>query len=134
LTTGTTRVTIAWVGSPLVGFLACRQTIPRQYEDEQGRSPYAQWFDDLHAPAAAKVTTALVRLEQGNFSNVKPVGSGVSEYRVDFGPGYRVYFARDGDQIIILLGGGTKKRQQRDINLAIERWQDYKRRKKLGEK
>jgi len=81
-----------------------------------------------------RVTTAVIRLEQGNFSNVKPVGSGVSEYRVDFGPGYRIYFARDGDQIIILLGGGTKKRQQPDINLAIERWQDYKRRKKLGDK
>ena len=80
------------------------------------------------------MTTAIVRLEQGNFSNVKPVGSGVSEYRVDFGPGYRVYFGWDGDQIIILLGGGTKKRQQRDINLAIERWLDYKRRKKSGEK
>jgi len=105
-----------------------------QYESEPGRSPFAQWFDDLHAPAAAKVTKAVVRLEQGNFSNVKPVGSGVSEYTVDFGPGYRVYFGRDGDQIIILLGGGTKKRQQRDINLAIERWLDYKRRKKLGEK
>jgi putative addiction module killer protein len=108
--------------------------VASQYEDENGRSPFAQWFDDLHAPAAAKVTTAIVRLEQGNFSNVKPVGSGVSEYRVDFGPGYRVYFGWDGDQIIILLGGGTKKRQQRDINLAIERWLDYKRRKKSGEK
>lgn len=80
------------------------------------------------------MTTAVVRMEQGNFSNVKSVGSGVSEYRVDFGPGYRIYFGRDGDQIIILLGGGTKKRQERDIALAIERWQDYKRRKKLGEK
>ena len=105
-----------------------------QYESEPGRSPFAQWFDDLHAPAAAKVTKAVIRLEQANFSNVKPVGSGVSEYTVDFGPGYRVYFGRDGDQIIILLGGGTKKRQRRDINLAIERWRDYKRRKKLGEK
>lgn len=80
------------------------------------------------------MTTAVVRMEQGNFSNVKPVGSGVYEYTVDFGPGDRVYFGRDGDQILILLGGGTKKRQQREIDLAIERWQDYKRRKRLGEK
>jgi len=117
-------------------FLPRRPSLPvaKQYEDEHGTSPFAQWFDNLHAAAAAKVTTAVVRMEQGNFSNVKPVGSGVSEYRVDFGPGYRVYFGRDKDQIIILLGGGTKKRQQRDINLAIERWRDYKRRKKLGEK
>jgi len=70
--------------------------VAKQYEDENGRSPYAQWFDDLHAPAAAKVTKAVVRMEQGNFSNVTPVGSGVSEYTVDFGPGYRVYFGRDG--------------------------------------
>jgi putative addiction module killer protein len=82
-----------------------------------------------------EVTTAVVRMEQGNFSNVKPVGcSGVSEYRIDSGPGYPIYFGRDGDHIVILLGGGTKKRQQRDINLAVERWQDYKRRKRLGEK
>jgi putative addiction module killer protein len=108
--------------------------VAKEYEDESRWSPFAQWFNDLYPPAAAKITTAIVRLEQGNFSNVKPVGAGVSEYRVDFGPGYRVYFGRDGAEIIILLGGGTKKRQQSDINLAIERWQDYKRRKKLGEK
>ena len=108
--------------------------LAKQYEDENKKSPYAQWFDDLNAPAAAKVTTAVARMEQGNFSNVTPVGSGVSEKTIDFGPGYRIYFGKDGDQIIILLGGGSKKRQQRDIDLAIERWQDYKRRKKLGEK
>jgi len=85
-------------------------------------------------PAAAKVTAAIIRMEQGNFSNVKGVGSAVFEYVLNFGPGYRIYFGKDGDQIIILLGGGTKTRQQRDIKLAIERWQDYKRRKKLGEK
>ena len=108
--------------------------VAKQYEDENGRSPYAKWFDDLHAPAAAKVTKAVARMEKGNFSNVTPVGGGVSEYTIDSGPGYRIYFAKDGDQIIILLGGGSKKRQQRDIDQAIERWQDYKRRKKLGEK
>jgi putative addiction module killer protein len=107
--------------------------VAKQYEDANGKSRFAQWFNDLNAPAAAKVTTAVARMERGNFSNVKPVGSGVSENRIDFGPGYRVYFAREGDQFIILLGGGSKKRQQRDINLAIARWQDYKRRKKLGE-
>lgn len=72
-------------------------------------------------------------MEQGNLSNAKGVGSGVFEYRIDFGPGYRIYFARDGDHMIILLGGGTKKKQQRDIALAVERRHDYKRRRKLGE-
>lgn len=88
----------------------------------------------VNAPAAAKVTTAIIRMEQGNVSNVKGVGAGVFECRVDFGPGYRIYFGKDGDQIIILVAGGTKKRQQGDIHVAIVRWQDYKRRKKPGER
>jgi len=95
-----------------------------------GRSPYAEWFDDVPASAAAKVTTAMTRLAQGNLSNVRGVGSGVFECRIDFGPGYRVYLGRDGDRLVIPLGGGTKKKPQKDINQAVARWQDYKRRKK----
>lgn len=76
------------------------------------------------------MTVAVTRLGQGNFSNVKGVGSGVYEYTIDFGPGYRVYFGKDGDRVIFLLGGGTKKRQQRDIATAVALWQDYKQRKK----
>ena len=87
------------------------------------------WFRILDAAAAAKVTAAIGRLERGNFSNVKGVGAGVFEYRIDFGPGYRVYFGKDGDAVVILLGGGTKKRQDRDITTAQERWADYKKRK-----
>jgi putative addiction module killer protein len=68
-------------------------------------------------------------MELGNFSNVKGVGAGVFEYRIDFGPGYRVYFGKDGDTVVILLGGGTKKRQNRDIATAHARWKDYKERK-----
>ena len=75
------------------------------------------------------MTTALRRLELGNFSNVKGVGGGVFEYRIDFGPGYRVYFGKDGDAVVILLGGGTKKRQDRDITTAHDGWADYKKRK-----
>ena len=101
-----------------------------EYLDSNGRSTFAEWFTDLNAQAAAKVAVGLTRLTQGNFSNVKGVGAGVCEYRVDFGPGYRIYFGRDGERLVILLGGGTKKRQQRDITEAIGRWQDYKRRKK----
>jgi putative addiction module killer protein len=88
----------------------------REYLDRQGRSPYKLWFDRLNAQAAARVATALTRLSLGNMSNVKGVGSGVSELRIDFGPGYRVYFGKDGEQLVILLGGGTKQRQQRDIS------------------
>ncbi|MNC90690.1 hypothetical protein D3C83_68200 [compost metagenome] len=71
----------------------------------------------------------MLRLEQGNTSNVKAVGGGVSELKIDFGPGYRIYFGRDGASLVILLGGGTKKRQQQDIVKAQERWQNYKQRK-----
>ena len=101
----------------------------REYIDTKGSSPYARWFNRLNAPAAAKVATALVRMEQGNLSSVKGVGSGVFESRIDFGPGYRVYFGKDGNALIILLGGGTKKRQQQDIDTAKDLWRDYKRRK-----
>ena len=65
----------------------------------------------------------------GNFSNVKGVGAGVFEYVLNFGPGYRLYFGKDGERIVILLAGGTKKRQQRDIQASQARWQDYKDRK-----
>ena len=102
----------------------------REYIDPEGRSPYARWFNRLDAQAAAKVTTALIRMEQGNLSNAKGVGAGVFEHRIDFGPGYRVYFGKDGDALIILLGGGTKKRQQRDIETAQDFWQEYRRRKR----
>jgi putative addiction module killer protein len=101
----------------------------RQYLEESGRNPFAEWFDALDALAFAKVTAALTRLEQGNFSQVKGVGGGVFERKIDFGPGYRVYFGKDGETIVIVLAGGTKTRQSRDIETAHERWKDYKRRK-----
>ena len=101
----------------------------REYLDTKGRSPYAAWFDSLNAEAAANVARAVTRISLGNFSNVEGVGSGVFEYKLDFGPGYRVYFGKDGETLVILLGGGTKKHQRRDISTALANWQDYKRRK-----
>ncbi len=91
-----------------------------------GSSPFVKWFSGLEAPAAAKVATALYRLEQGNLSNVKSVGKGVSEYKIDFGPGYRIYFGQEGDELVILLGGGAKKTQEKDIKLAQMLWLEYK--------
>jgi putative addiction module killer protein len=102
----------------------------RGYIDDHGHKRFAEWLDGLDAIAAAKVTIALSRMEQGNFSKVKGVGSGVFEYKIDFGPGYRLYFGKDGVRIVILIAGGTKKRQQQDIATAQECWADYKRRKK----
>jgi putative addiction module killer protein len=102
----------------------------REYLEGSGRSPFGEWRGRLNPEARRKVTTVLYRVGLGNFSNVKGVGGGVFECRIDFGPGYRVYFGKDGEQIVILLGGGTKQRQQNDINLALDRWEDYKQRKK----
>jgi putative addiction module killer protein len=99
----------------------------RYYVAASGQEPFAEWFAELDGAAAAKIARALARMEQGNLSNVKSVGEGVLEYRVDFGPGYRIYFGRDGDTIVILLTGGTKRRQQRDIDEAHTSWRDYKR-------
>lgn len=98
----------------------------RYYVAAGGRQPFAGWFADLEPVARAKVTRAIARLELGHVSNVKSVGEGVLECRIDFGPGYRVYFGRDGEALVILLTGGTKKRQQRDIDAARAYWQDYK--------
>jgi len=102
----------------------------REYIDQSGRSRYRKWFDRLNPAAAAKITTALTRLAGGNFSNVKGVGPGLFEYKVDFGPGYRIYFGKDGERLVILLGGGSKTRQQVDIAAALASWQEYRRRKK----
>ena len=102
----------------------------REHTSADGDCPYVKWFDGLNARAAAKVAIVVTRMAQGNLSNVKGVGSGVYEKVIDFGPGYRVYFGKDGDRLVILLGGGTKKRQQADIRVAQTLWKDYKQRKR----
>ena len=101
----------------------------RYYVATDGRQPFAEWLAELEPVTRAKVVRAVARMTQGNLSNVKSVGSGILEYRIDFGPGYRVYFGRDGEALVILLTGGSKKRQQRDIEAALAYWQDYKQRK-----
>lgn len=102
-----------------------------EYVDPQGRSPYAKWFDGLNAEAAAKVASALYRLADGNFSNVKGIGGGVFERKIDFGPGYRIYFGKDGDTVVILLGGSSKQRQQEAMEAAKERWADFRTRRRM---
>lgn len=104
----------------------------REYLSVDGRSPFARWFNKLDARVAVKVTVALHRVEQGNLSNTKGLG-GIFEYKISYGPGHRVYFGRDGDVVILLLGGGSKKTQSRDILSAKQCWADYKQRK-LSEK
>jgi putative addiction module killer protein len=98
----------------------------RNFVRPDGRSPFEEWFASLHVAAAAKVTVSLARLERGNVSNVKSVGSGVLELRIHWGPGYRVYFGRDGERLTLLLCGGSKRRQEDDIAEAHGLWAEYK--------
>lgn len=103
------------------------ESVVRYYVAATGEDPFGDWFAGLDETAALKVQTALTRLQQGHRANVKAVGGGVAEYKIDFGPGYRIYFGQDGPALIILLAGGTKARQGRDIATALARWAQYKR-------
>lgn len=104
-----------------------------EYLREDGSSPFQQWFNSLDRVAAAKVAMARGRLELGNTSAIKWFG-GIGEYRIDWGPGYRIYLAQDGKQLIVLFGGGTKQRQQHDIAQAQKFHAEYKARKHAEKK
>lgn len=97
----------------------------REYT-EAGRSPFAEWFNGLDAVSADRLDRCIRRLEAGNFGAAKALREGVFELRLDFGPGYRVYYGCEGRTIVILLGGGSKRRQDADIAAAVERWKRYK--------
>jgi putative addiction module killer protein len=103
----------------------------QEYVRADGSMPFSKWFNRLETQAAAKVTVAIARLEQGNTSNIKWF-KGLGEYRINWGPGYRIYLVQEGNRLIILLGGGTKKSQPKDIEKAVELLQEYKARKKAG--
>ena len=109
----------------------------REYLDASGCSPFGRWFEKLNARAAAKVTSALDRIGRGLMSNVKSVGGGVAERKIDFGPGYRIYFGSESDgettTLVILLHGGAKMGQSKDIALAKAYWKDFMSRKRSGE-
>lgn len=108
----------------------------RYYEDASGQKPFAAFFNRLQGMAAVKITAAIARLRAGNTGDSKSVGKGVSELRIDWGPGYRIYYGWDGAKLIILLSGGAKKTkslQNVDIVKAQACWVDYKQRKRKGE-
>ena len=90
----------------------------KEYVGEDGATPYQTWFNGLDAQAAAKVTVAKVRLGLGNTSSIEWF-RGIGEYKIDWGPGYWPYLAKDGEALIILLGGSTKKGQQKAIDQAV---------------
>lgn len=102
-----------------------------EYIREDASNPYKKWFDSLDAQAAAKVTTAKLRMTLGNTSNIKWF-DGLGECVIDWGPGYRIYLAQDGEILIVLFGGGTKRGQQRDIDRAKALLLEYKARKKAS--
>lgn len=101
----------------------------RMYETSMGKQPFQEWLDALDWNIAGRIQSRLARVIVGNFGDCTVIGDGISELRIDFGPGYRVYFARHGVEIIVLLIGGDKGSQRRDINQAKRYWQEYKERK-----
>lgn len=93
----------------------------REYTNNN-RAPFSDWLSSLDRPIKARVLTRIDRVRRGNFGDTKSVGEGVFELRLNFGPGYRVYFGRQGETLIILLCGGQKDSQMKDIKRAIELW------------
>ena len=101
------------------------------YETSTGKRPFEAWLRSLRdTRARQRIRTRIARVRLGNFGDSRTVGDGVVELRLDYGPGYRVYFGRDGDELVILLAGGDKSTQERDIEAARAYWADYKVRKK----
>jgi putative addiction module killer protein len=100
-----------------------------QYEREDGSVPFADWFDSLPAQPAAKITSVITRMEKGNFGDNPSVGGGVRERKINFQKGYRIYYAMDGNDLVLLFWGGTKHRQQNDVDKAKQLWREYKSRK-----
>ncbi len=102
-----------------------------EYQTEKSKIPYRNWLRSLKdASTRARIRTRINRLRLGNFGDAKSVGEGVSELRLDFGPGYRIYYGRDGDSLVLLLCGSDKKSQNKMIEHAKKYWTDYNKRKK----
>lgn len=97
------------------------------YETIDGKCPWHEWFHELaDRKAQAALDARLLRLQRGHFGDCKRVGAGISELRIHYGPGYRVYFGEDGDSLVVLLCGGNKRTQKRDIARAKVYWADYR--------
>ena len=101
------------------------ELIVRRLQLKSGRVPFDDWLDSLDCRTQAVVTARITRLRSGNLGDFKSVGGGVLELRIDFGPGLRVYFGRRSRDIVILLAGGDKRTQGRDIKSAQRLWSEY---------
>jgi putative addiction module killer protein len=104
----------------------------REYLTAQGRTPFRYWLAGLDLRVQARVQARVLRFETGNLGDHKSLGGGVWEARLDFGPGYRIYFGKEGVSVILLLLGGEKATQSRDIRLAQRFWVEYKKERKNG--
>jgi putative addiction module killer protein len=108
------------------------ETTPKElqiYVTEEGREPFSEWLTSLRDyKARAKIRVRLDRVRLGNFGDCHGVGDGVQELRIDYGPGYRVYFGQEGSTIVLLLCGGDKSTQTKDIETAKQYWITYRRR------
>jgi putative addiction module killer protein len=104
----------------------------REYQTPDGKNPFRHWLDSLARPVRARIQARVLRFELGNLGDHKDVGKGVYEGRVMFGPGYRIYFGKDGHSIIVLLAGGDKGSQAKDIARAQGFWRDYLEAKRHG--
>ena len=100
------------------------------YITEDGIDHFDRWLRRQNSQVRARVQTRIDRIQLGNFGDHSGVGSGVFELRLNFGPGYRIYYGLDGDELVILLGGGSKMRQRRDIAMARAQWRAYRREKR----
>ncbi|MBW4689002.1 MAG: type II toxin-antitoxin system RelE/ParE family toxin [Komarekiella atlantica HA4396-MV6] len=100
----------------------------QNYLTANGRSPFEEWLNSLRdTRARAKIRNRFKRIESGNLGDYRSVGEGVCELKIDYGPGYRIYFGQTGSTIVILLCGGDKSTQEKDIQIAREYWRDYER-------
>ena len=108
------------------------KVIVREYLTAQGKSPFRIWLKSLDVGVQARIQARVLRFENGNLGDHKAVGGGVWEARLDFGPGYRLYFGKEGASVILLLAGGDKGSQSNDISAAKRYWNDFRKEVKHG--
>ena len=107
------------------------ETVPFEiliYEDEKGKEPFAEWLNNCDKTTRARVFSRLDRVEQGNMGDYKPISDNIFELRFHFNPGFRVYFGKVKNTVILLLTGGKKSSQKRDIKKARKYWDEFQRR------